>query len=272
MNWILAKEDEENTRRIAEAAGRAGHRVVELDRQAYAFGAQPLLPHDLRGPVIAYGDTSMVQRIQHHARHGSGWAPVAWAPWDQLRCGAYLGWIGSLSVQKHRALVRVKDLLGRMERIYDEFSADGCVFIRPDANDKSFPGSIVEAERFEAWAAPILANQGPYALCLVARPAWILREWRCVVVGDRVVTSSLYKEEGRVRAERGCPAEASRVALLAKEWWGEAPAACVVDVADTGEGFYVVEVGPVNCAGLYGCDAGLFVRELSDLAARDASV
>lgn len=272
MNWVVEQDGDENSRRVAEAALKQGHHIVPVSKRGYSFGGDGVLfePNQIffGGTLLAYGDTSMVRAVQTRTRP-SGQGPGAWAPWDRMRCSAYLPWLGSLSAQKRRSfhplgelhLPEIRDML------YEALGEDGCIFLRPDDNDKRFSGSIVAREHYDSFVGYHRANLAEKnTLCMAARPIPMLYEWRCVVVENRVVTSSQYKKDGRLAVEPGCPAEVKRIAVLAADYWEEAPPACVVDVVDTGKSFDVVEVGTVNCAGLYACDADVFVRELSALA------
>lgn len=277
MNWIFDKSDEPNTMRMLAAAQRAGMGTTQLEKNLYAFGALDKETEDLSpapifrmAPVLTYGDTALVRAVQRYVAHsGVGWAPVAWAPWEDLRCSAYLGAIGSISLQQRWTMRRLRSLADPRVRdqLFEVFGSSGCLFVRPDENDKRFSGGIVERERWDDWQANVASTQGLFTRCLVARPEPIGAEWRCFMVGDSVVTSSQYRIRGRLDYARGCPPDAERAAALAIQLWEDAPPACVVDIAETGGEFRVIEVGSINCTGLYAADEDVLVEALGKLAA-----
>lgn len=286
MNWILEADREPNALRVAAAARRAGHGIMLLEKQKYAFGLLDGEQDDLSpapifktAPVLAYGSSTMVRAVQ---RYGArfGWAPVAWTPWDLLRCSSYLSWVDDLTVQKYRKILPLGILAEPMtqDMVYGALGQDGCVFLRPDEGDKTFGGRIIERPRFDDCVATLLGqNLAPETPCVVSMPEVIRREWRCFVrIGEpslercRVITSSQYRENGRLREVAGCPEEVARFAELVAGYWphdDEHMPAVVVDVAETQDRLTVMEIQTVHCAGLYACDEDALVRELADLAA-----
>lgn len=285
MNWILEADREPNALRVAAAARNAGHGIMLLEKQKYAFGLLDGEQDDLSpapifktAPVLAYGSSTMVRAVQ---RYGArfGWTPVAWAPWDLLRCSSYLPWLGSLSIQKEYKTLLLGSLSDpdTQDHLYATLAEDGCLFIRPDEGDKLFGGSLIERERLSDCVSNLLGTLPASTECVVSRPVVVRREWRCFVrVGEPspehcgVITSSQYKEGGRSRVEPGCPAEVARFAESIASMWphGEARMpAIVVDVAELQGELAAVEVQTVHCAGLYACDEDALVRELADLAA-----
>src|SRR5205823_5643490 len=101
---------------------------------------------------------------------------------------------------------------------------------------------------------------------LLSEPVAWEAEYRCFVLGRRVVASSAYLRGGQpARDEDGCwvsppeeqaDADAFASRLLADPAVG-VPPAFVLDVGRVeGRGWAVVEANPAFGSGLYGCDAG----------------
>lgn len=276
VNWVINTENG-NTSRWTEAARQAGHAILLMDPRSYAFGAlenpeaEDLTPAPIfkEEPVLAYGGTDMVRALQPYAaRENVGWYPLAWAPWADLRCSAYLKFLAPLSIQRSYGFYTLAQLADeRTQReVYAAHGCDDLIFLRPDDGWKSFSGHLVPRHALPKQVAELLRGLPPETRCLAAMPATIRREWRCFLVGNRVVSASRYLLDGSLRPEPGCPAEVENFASRAEEAWLASPPACVIDVAETKAGLHVVEVGPVHCSWLYACDEHVIVRELADLA------
>jgi hypothetical protein len=106
-------------------------------------------------------------------------------------------------------------------------------------------------------------------LVVVASPRPIGREWRLIVVEDRIVASSQYAE-GRARAiTTGSPHEVRSftAAMLADVRWRPDPI-FMVDVCESGDQLWLVELNSFSSSWLYQCDLSTVVREASALAIR----
>ena len=103
----------------------------------------------------------------------------------------------------------------------------------------------------------------------MSRPATILAEHRLVVCDRRVVATSLYKVDGELRMQEGCTAEvrAFAEAVAGSTPWQPAQVYCL-DAAVTPGGLRVIEVGEVNCSGLYRCDLRAMAAAMAAVAGR----
>ena len=141
-------------------------------------------------------------------------------------------------------------------------------FVRPLSDSKSFIGKVYDPVEFQEWQASVI-DLGPESYVnggtpvLVAEPREIYSETRCFVVDGKVVTASLYRVGGQVRYEEVLDGPTLAFARECIQTWVPSRA-FVLDIADTPDGFRVVEVNALNAAGFYACDLQKIVGALED--------
>lgn len=220
-------------------------------------------------PVLFYGSVSTVRCFARLAAPTV--RPFAWFDFEAMSCRGYYSRWGAHLLQEDYAFYPFAELRRLRDRLYERHGEEGRLFIRPDANDKSFTGEVVTRERFATWHG--LHQEGgvaPDVLCVVARPAHIEAEYRLVMCDRRVVSASLYRQGSEAAMQEGCPEEirdfAERVAASTE--WQPVPIYCL-DVAQTPAGPRVVEIGEVNCSDLYRCDLRVVAGAMARVAERD---
>lgn len=213
--------------------------------------------------VIVYGSLNAVKYARRQP-----WVPGVWCNFDQLRCSAYLARWGRFSVHREYMLVPLGDLRRLAPFLYEEFSVGDTLFIRPDDNAKSFDGSVVAWGAMDSWLTslePLCLRSD--LLCLISRPAEILAEYRFVIALRKVVTGSMYRKDGAFELSAAWPTEASQKAHeIANSTEYNPQLMYVMDIAETPRGYQLLEIGSVNCAGLYKCDLDAVVQRASELA------
>ena len=93
----------------------------------------------------------------------------------------------------------------------------------------------------------------PDTLMKLTSPAHILKEWRIWVVGDRVVTFSLYKEGARVTYRPEIDDALGFARMLVARNPACAPA-CVMDICGKDDGLPLLETNCINARGFYAAD------------------
>lgn len=167
------------------------------------------------------------------------------------------------------AIVSLRDLLLTvgLEPALSEF------FVRPNDDTKTFAGIVLRQEQAAAWVTTQVEMHGPAVLnTLVAissvKP--IRAEYRFVIVAGQVVTGSQYRQHGRLTLQQlvDPQAPAYRAATQLAALWPQrsvADAVFMLDLADTENGFRVIELNCFNCAGWYACDPQQIVCALQNL-------
>jgi hypothetical protein len=247
---------------VAEAGG-----TVRVQR--YTRGGTMdfnLLPHD--APGLFFGSIDMLQEAQQRSLP---YRPLAWFDWDKLCCSTYYAYYGRHLLQRRYGFYPFSELRRLGEFLFQVYGKDENLFIRPDANSKSFSGELVSRGRFDSWLSLLADATPPEELCVVSQPEAIRTEWRFIVADHRAVTGSQYKSDGGIDIRPRYPPAASRFAEQVAAAWAPHPV-FLVDVALTTGGEYrLVEIGSVNCAGFYQCDLHAAVPVIHCIAEREWS-
>jgi len=251
---------------IVEVIRELGHEVVETiyDPENGRF------PHDLNSlfassrPMILRGSVGF-----------AAWAHAYWpiSPGafrsDLLRPSSYLPAYGALALNADAIITTYADF--NACRTEFEESLGGTLFVKPADGGKLLSGTILEPGRslFDAhysshrrWSE----IPGDFRL-LLTRTHSIFAEWRFVIAGDRAVASSQYKRGAALENRQGAPAGAEVLAdRLAKHVWRPTDV-FIADIAETENGFRLLELNTFGTAGLYDCDLKAIVQTVSAYAA-----
>lgn len=145
------------------------------------------------------------------------------------------------------------------------------LFVRPVHDTKSFSGVVMSKYDFHDWIQsnrmieeeefqPLHKNTE----IAIANYKQINAEYRFFIVGGKVVTGSLYKQGSIVRSEEVIDRDVEYfVARMIHGW--EPADAFVIDIANTDDGFKVIEINNINSAGFYAADCQKIISALEDL-------
>jgi ATP-grasp domain, R2K clade family 3 len=246
---------------------RQGMRVATLPYPALKKGAEVVIDDRPIGPsdcVIGYGTYPFARQIQlHHP-----WVPGAWCNPEKLDCATYYAYFGKFLLNQDYAILPGVEAIRRRDWIYSTFGVDDEVFARPTGCQKLFVGRRISNHSFASALAP--TRYDPETLVVVASPRPIDREWRLVVVGDRVIAGSQYAIGGERSIEAGCPAEVQSfaAAMLAEVRWRPDPV-FMLDVCESAGRLWLVELNGFSTSWLYRCDLAVVVSEVSPEGARE---
>ena len=124
-------------------------------------------------------------------------------------------------------------------------------FIRPCEDSKIFDGTIITRDAFNSWRKDQLPFQDDLVAASPTRK--IFAEFRFFVVDGHVITSSQYKRGGVLFASSDVDPSAKHFVEEMICIWQPAPA-FVIDIAQTEEGYKIVEINNINSAGFYEAD------------------
>jgi hypothetical protein len=153
----------------------------------------------------------------------------------------------------------------KLEKKWDEFH------LRPVLDTKSFAGTVMDWEEFEEWRAKVLAigEEENSLTTLTGKDQVVMSplteihaEYRFYVVDGKVVTGSLYKQGRRVIYKSDVDESVYKFAQEMVTLWSP-NRAFALDIADTPNGFKVIEINSINSAGFYACDMGKFVAAIN---------
>lgn len=217
--------------------------VVSVD------GEQKL--EDLTGPVFGCGKGSM-----KHAARRYGWSP------GYIEAAEYTDCL------KHYGLQMLNDdaVVGKLSAVVP---TEQRFFVRPNADNKSFNGQIMNRDEFLDWQRTMVAMEDSSTITkddiiILAPLKEIYAEYRFYVVNGKVITGSLYKSRDTVVYVECIDQAVIDYAQAVVRMY--APSiAFVIDIADTPEGFRVLETNSISSSGFYAIDVGKFVAAINEL-------
>jgi hypothetical protein len=203
------------------------------------------------GPVFAYGSTTL-----QNVAENSGWNPGYFDAPEMLEAIDHWG--------EHMLNYEAK-----VEEIGKMSIPSGTFFIRPNDDGKAFAGTIMTHEEFDAWRDRILDIDGWTTVpadtkVLYAPVRQIHAEWRLAIVNGTVAASSMYRKNGKLKLEEGCPHEVQEYALARISEW-EPRAGFIMDVCATEEGLRIVETNSLSSSGLYLMNMNTYVDAIEKI-------
>jgi hypothetical protein len=225
-----------------------------------AIDGQPV-PHD--GCVIGYGTFPFARQIQLHF----GWSPGAWCDPANLDCPTYFAYFGKYLLNQPYAIMPGVEAIRQSDWLFSVFGGGEEVFARPTGCHKLFVGRCIYRESFASALSP--SRYDPATQVVIAAPRQIGREWRLVVIGDRIIAASQYAEDGARSVAAGCPDEVSEfvAGMLSAVSWRPDPI-FMMDVCESAGRLWLVELNGFSCSWLYQCDLPEVVGRASELAVR----
>lgn len=263
--WILEHDTfQENLIRLKLEIEQQGMECIVLSDESLWKGRDwdSILGDSNEAPCATYyGSLQGAQQILAK----TNWVPGVWCDLEKFKCSTYYPPLyKELLNQNHRFLPfgLFKTL---KDELYEQFSVDGCIFVRPDTGAKLFTGQIVEHERFDK-EVEYLGFYEPKDsdMIVVAEPQKIVEEHRVIVINGKAIAQSLYRPD---KYDMGSPSVGEYAEQVAKLY---NPQRCfVVDIAVTSEGYRVLELNSFSCSGWYKANLADIVRESSIAAVQE---
>lgn len=146
------------------------------------------------------------------------------------------------------------------------------VFIRPSSGYKTFTGITMSKASWDAEVRFLGRFVDIHALIIVAPVLELNREWRVVVVENKIITGCQYKDQGKIVRIKGVPREVmdyGQGVLDSMEKSAnlyQPDPAWTLDICETQDGqLKVLEVGSFSCAGFYACDPEIIIQAMDSL-------
>jgi hypothetical protein len=138
-------------------------------------------------------------------------------------------------------------------------------FLRPDSVTKTFAGHVI-FEDLDISTLEQTTSVNDQTWCVKSSLKNIIAEYRYVIVNRTVVTGSQYRRNDCVDIRIDTMSGADEmVEKVAKYHW-QPDSVYVCDIAETENGFKVIELNSFSCAGLYACDKTKIVNAVSEAA------
>lgn len=231
--------------RFTAAAVAAGHNVIFWeddwlnDRDIYFKFLQPVI---FRGSL---GNAA------HLKKGGLMRAPGAICDVSRFRCSAYYPGAAEFLLNQQWEVMPASVLLARKFHPDELRDAPG-IFVRPDSCMKEFAGRLLLKQDL-SWKA---LDRGIYYdedIPVLVAPACLIREeYRCVVVGAKVIAGCRYDDPARMSP--GMPPDVQKFAAEVAAEIEPPEQVYVMDVCTSDRGIRLLELNPFSGADLYACD------------------
>jgi hypothetical protein len=211
---------------------------------------------EVSGPVVCYGSIGIQKLARKH-----GWTPGIWTN-DNFNYEAYNNAIGELLLNND--CVKMP-----LSKVGDYLNSTGLktIFLKPNADTKEFAGCVMEADEFHSWHKKMLdigyLDNDDFDV-VVSEPKRINREWRVAVINGKIASASLYRQYQMVKPEENIIPEVEEVVYMAHAKFVPADV-YIIDVAETENGFKVIEYNTFNSAGLYKMDVGKIIDAIEEM-------
>lgn len=216
----------------------------------------PEIAIDVQGPIVVYGSYTLALIAAKR-----GWTPGSFVN-DNFTHEAWVqGWGAERLLNGDAVVCRLDEIEGALRGREN-------VFLRPLEDTKSFSGMVQSHDEALWWAQSVIKAKSDQlnsaTEIVVASTRSILAEYRLFVVDGRVVTSSLYKMGQRIISDPYTPQAVLDFAERCIELWVP-DRAFVLDIAETPEGFCIIEVNNINSAGVYAANVSRLVQEIDQM-------
>lgn len=209
-------------------------------------------------PIIAHGTIGLIKTMQRKTKC----CPLAWCEWKKLAYSHYCYQYGNYLLNNDYQIRPFGDL----ERLKDKIFTEKVMFFRPNENNKEFNGQAVAKYKFDSWYQIEKAYMvNPDCLCIIAPAKKIYKEYRLVMANQQYITGSQYLVEGIIEHHDYVPTEVILFAEKVARIWEPDKIYCL-DICTTDDGPKVLEIGSINCAGLYAMDVRKIIAKEAEIA------
>lgn len=135
--------------------------------------------------------------------------------------------------------------------VLESFNEYEKIWIRSASGNKNFTGGVFTRSEFMNEVEYLKQINSVGIEFVVAHPKTIYREYRFVFVGGKVISSSLYMENGNPKQGEHAPDD---LVKFAQKWFGSQhllPKHVVVDITDDQK---IIEINNIFTSGWYSCD------------------
>lgn len=255
INWVIQEKPfKEDLASLKSEIVKRGHSLYLVEYSSHEKQDVPVLGE----ATVFYGSLEMAQKLLRQVN----WIGL-FCDLPKLKCSTYYPELGEFLLNSPYMFFPLGDFNNLRSFIFRNLGNNSDVFLRPDSGFKLFTGGLIN--QFESLNHFLCGSHFfKNDLALAAKPAKIWREWRLVVCNEKVVAASQYQKYGLLETEIGCPPKVIEFGNRIAQKWQPAPA-FTIDIAETKDGFFLLELNSFSCSGLYECEASEIVREVSQL-------
>lgn len=221
----------------------------------HGFPELPDIPSNI--PVMFCGTTFVVRRVFEAKK----WYPGVYFDPENFTVTAYKQNYGDAFLNSDCRFVTLGEFMNEGHDGKENF------FIRPVKDLKEFTGLIVEYKDIAEWKFETDSRDyaTPKTEIIVSKPQEIYKEWRLVVIDNKVCSGSQYVEDGHLKEDPTLPDKVVSFTEELAEMWSPARV-FALDICELKNGdIKLLECNCFNCSGLYAANTYKIIKEVSDL-------
>lgn len=219
---------------------------------------------------ILFGSIQMCTYMQkYRIKHRIYPGPI-YSSKEDYSCLSYYKAYGEHLLNSDYIVIPYYDLQRKADDIFHYCGIDSAIFIRPNNPNKIWTGEVVYKENFQNWVDRQIGfgKFNDSELAFISKPINIIEEYRCVIGKEGYITGSLYRRGITHLTSAEVPDLVIKKCNEMSHLYSP-DAIFVMDIAlvDGGEPSllpYIIEIGPISCAGLYDCDKRKVVKYIKE--------
>lgn len=240
----------------------AGHQVVQWQDDWWTTGRWPRLENEA---VIFHGSLGNAARMKTETT----WQPGAYCDTAAFTCSTWYARARPWLLHRAWQILPANELAADPVAALKRLDCAGEVFVRPNSPLKPFAGRVLPRNRITLAALDHgFYYDDPTILVVVAPVRKVSREWRYVVVDQRVVAGSAYASDSRVATADDPGGQPWAFASDIAARLDPPEQVYVMDVCESDGSLWLLELNPFSGADLYACALDAVVRAVSGAARR----
>lgn len=274
LKWIVETSnlDHQNNQHLIEVLKGKGYEVFEI--KYIPFDPDPLkTPFKEDDCVVVFGSINLLKKINRQHK----WVPGTLCNFEELKCSSYYPKMYDKMFNQKICffpfgLLKNNYFFDRiMERFTDLY--DGKLFIRPDDNEKSFDGQLIDRKGLDEFlkiSSCYSTEDNLMVMVAEAEIDYINDEYRFIAVDDKIVAGSRYRLDGALSISPKIPEPTLFFANYILETIKGLPKVFCLDVCrNQFNEPSVLEIGALTAAGLYACDLSKMVDAVAEYALKE---
>lgn len=217
-------------------------------------------------PVVIYGTTTLI----YASYERDDIYPGVWFSEQTFKPSIWGPLFGDKWLNEDSKVIKLKNVL--------QFWGDPKkpLFIRPNSDFKLFSGDVFYKYDFEQWFEDVQNTEykrlNENTIVTLSPVKNIISEYRFIIIDKQVAAYSRYKFRNRLNIssdKKDIPDEAIELAThVANADW-QITGAYTLDICETLQGFYIIEVNCFNASGFYDCNVMDIIHYASVLAEKE---
>ena len=217
----------------------------------------PYIPIDKKFNIY-YGSTLFIDNVNQKLNNPKG---IFYSS-EEFTMSNYINKWGNHLLSSEAQITNFNELCAKEYDVTSEW------FIRPNADDKSFAGIIMDFQSIKDWKNKFQqfdsVELNEKTEILVGPAYHIKKEWRNFIVDKKIISSSLYRKDHKLYiSSTDIPNEMLQFVLARCEEYTP-NSIFVMDIGLCGDNYYIIECGCMNSAGFYLANVNSIVKAVSE--------